>query len=83
MRTEENTMVNVFIVWDDTSSCGLRRLHLLGANQIDREAACEKWVGPHPLEAVYEYQDEAGMWHLRLYWREDESASQRVDDSTK
>ncbi len=64
-------MDDCFVVRDDTSSCGLRRLHLLRSKgQIEREEVINHWVGPGQIEAALEYQDEAGIWHLRLYWRE-------------
>jgi hypothetical protein len=82
-----------FVVRDDTSSCGLRRLHLLKSKgPIDRDEVLDQWVWPSVsgkpdpdlrpgddadasftmprVEAALEYQDEAGIWHLRLYWRE-------------
>jgi len=62
---------DVHVVRDDTSSRGLRRLHLLRARgQINTEEAILRWVGEHgEVEASLEYEDEVGMRHLRLYWR--------------
>ncbi len=60
-----------FIVRDDTSRAGLRRVHLLRSKgQIEREEVLRRWVGPGQVEGALEYQDEAGIWHLRLYWKE-------------
>lgn len=64
-------MDDVFMVRDDVSRCGLRRLHLVRARgQVERDQVLEQWVGPGQVEGMLEYQDEADMWHLRLYWRE-------------
>ncbi len=54
-----------FIVEEGVSRYGLHRLHVLSGQRID----AEKWLRGS-VEAVYQYEDDAGMWHLRLYWRD-------------
>jgi len=66
-------MSDYFVVRDDTSSSGLRRLHLLKAGgRFERDEVLEKWgIFADLVRAVVEYLDEdVGIWHLRIYWKE-------------
>ena len=76
-----------FVVRDDVSAAGLRRLHVVQAGRrVDREGWMERYgitLTPDPspcqgeggLVAVLEYEEEGtGMWHLRLYWRPEGSS---------
>lgn len=65
-------MSDYFVVRDDTSSMGLRRLHLLKAGgKIGREEVLEKWgIFAELVLAVVEYKEkDLDIWHLRLYWK--------------
>ena len=64
-------MNDEIVVEEGISRFGLRRIHVMRAGQkVDRERVYEH-VGYGEIEAVLEYQDEElGMWHLRVYWRD-------------
>jgi len=66
-------MANVFTVRDDVSRYGLRRVHLIRAGKRVNEAAWleENGISEELLLAKLVYEEEdTGMWHLRLYWKE-------------
>lgn len=66
-------MSDYFVVRDDTSSCGMRRLHLLKAGKrIERGEVLEKWgIFADLVQAVVEYKEKGlDIWHLRYYWKE-------------
>ncbi len=74
-------MSDVFVVRDDVSRAGLRRVHLIrGGAPVDEAEAMERYglydeerrPDGASLQARLAYEEEdVKMWHLRLYWRED------------
>lgn len=63
----------VHIVDNGVSRFGLRRVHLMSWSKLDREKLIEEHVGEGNLKAVLEYEEEElGLHHLRLYWKENE-----------
>jgi len=61
---------DVFVVLDDMSRYGLRRLHLLGAFPVDADPYLDQMeaIGGIPLVKM-EYEDDLGNYHLYLAWR--------------
>jgi len=66
MKIEEE----VFVVLDDMSRFGLRRLHLLGAYPIDADLYLDQMEAIGGIaELKLEYVDDLGNYHLFLAWR--------------
>lgn len=59
-----------FVLRNDTSQAGLRRLHLLSVvGPLDRQAVMERYgINKEEIQAALEYEKE-GTWHLSIYWR--------------
>ena len=63
-------MSDVFVVRDDTSSSGLRRLRLLASGPIDVESYLQQACEQGEVELWLYWQDEElGHYHLYLCWR--------------
>lgn len=68
---------DMFFVRNDVSVSGLRRVHALRAGrEVDQAALLAKLgVGEDELLGRMVYEDEdTGMWHLRIYWKDDAAA---------
>jgi hypothetical protein len=63
-----------FVVRNDVSEKGLKRLHLVQAGErMDIFAMLEKYrIAKEDVKAWLEYEEEELMiWHLRIYWKEE------------
>lgn len=68
-------MSSYYVVRDDVSQAGLRRLHLIQAGErFDlRNILAERGIEAGKVKTWVEYEEEEiGMWHLRIYWRDDD-----------
>ncbi len=64
-------MAQDMVVADKVSRFGLHQLHVVRAGSpVDREAYLER-AGDAETAAIFDYkEEEIGMWHLRLWWKE-------------
>jgi len=59
-----------YVVRDDTSSAGLRRLHVLDSKEIDPTPYVQKALDEGEIKSWMSYQDdELGDYHFLLFWR--------------
>jgi len=68
------------VIAEGVSRYGLHAIHVMRSNgMVDVEKWIREVVQPMngQVEAFYQYKDEVGMHHLRLYWR---NSSQEVSD---
>lgn len=63
--------MDLFVVQDDVSYRGLRRVHLLGNSKIPVEEMMARAEDENAeLEGVWEWEDdELGQWHIYGVWR--------------